>query len=142
MRVTIGVDWRTWTMGILAFSAAACASRTAADASAVSESAAPASRRDLLERAEIDRGQYPNAYEAIRGLRPQWLRVRGRDTITGDPGTVQVLLDDVRLGGPESLRTLPVSGVVYIQFLDGITASQRWGTGYGNGAIFISTRPR
>jgi hypothetical protein len=139
-------DWRTFALrtlaaAVVAAGAAACASRQPADSS-VNASAAPATRRDVLERTEIDRGQWPNAYEAIRGLRPQWLRVRGRDTITGDPGTVQVLLDDVRLGGPESLRTLPISGIAYIQFLDGITASQRWGTGYGNGAIFISTRPR
>ena len=128
-------------IAIVALAATGCASRTTADGASGSASA-PATRRDILERAEIARGQWANAYEAIRSLRPQWLRVRGRDTITGDPGTVQVLLDDVRLGGPESLRTLPVSGVAYIQFLDGITASQRWGTGYGNGAIFISTRPR
>ena len=141
MRLTIRGSW--WIIAVVVFASEAtgCASRAAADGSP-NASAAPATRRDILERTEIDRGQWANAYEAIRGLRPQWLRVRGRDTITGDPGTVQVLLDDVRLGGPESLRTLPISGIAYIQFLDGITASQRWGTGYGNGAIFISTRPR
>lgn len=127
-------------LALVASSGVACASRQPADAAGAS--AAPATRRDVLDREEISRGQWANAYEAIRGLRPQWLRVRGRDTINGDPGTVQILLDDVRLGGMESLRTLPVSGIAYIQFLDGITASQRWGTGYGNGAIFISTRPR
>jgi hypothetical protein len=115
----------------------ACASRSPA-----SESTAPASNRDFVLREEIDRGQWANSFELIRNVRPQWLRVRGRDTITGDPGVVQVVLDNVRLGGIESLRTLPVSGIVYYQWLDGISASQRWGTGYGNGAILVSTRPR
>ena len=115
----------------------ACAgSRTSASTSA------PASNRDWLMRDEMSRGQWANAYEAVRNLRPQWLRVRGRDTITGDAGGVQVVLDDVRLGGTDVLRTLPIGGVVYFQFIDGISASQRWGTGFGNGVIFVSTRPR
>jgi hypothetical protein len=115
----------------------ACATRTTD-----TQSAAPSGRRDLLVREEIEKTQWANAYDLVRNLRPQWLRVRGRDTITGDPGGVQVVLDDVRIGGVEALRTMPVSGVTYLQWLDGITASQRWGTGFGNGAIFVSTRPR
>ena len=116
---------------------AACATRSPA-----TDSPGPTSNRDFILREEIDRGQWTNSYELIRNVRPQWLRVRGRDTITGDPGVVQVVLDNVRLGGIESLRTLPVSGITYYQWLDGISASQRWGTGYGNGAILVSTRPR
>ena len=113
-----------------------CATRGAAAASA------PTTNRDFIARDEIDKGQWPNAYELIRSVRPQWLRVRGRDTIVGEPGTVQVVLDDVRLGATDALRTLPVGGIAYFQWLDGITASQRWGMGFGNGAIFVSTRPR
>ena len=98
--------------------------------------------RDWIMRDEMEKGNWANAFEVVRNLRPQWLRVRGRDTIMGQPGGVQVVLDDVRLGETDVLRTLPVGGITYFQWLDGITASQRWGTGFGNGAIFISTRPR
>ncbi len=122
---------------VLVLGSTACASGGASGSST-----APSGNRDLLMRDEIDKGQWANAYEAVRNLRPQWLRVRGRDTITGDAGGVQVVLDDVRLGGTEVLRTVPISGVVYFQFVDGISASQRWGTGFGNGAIVVSTRPR
>jgi hypothetical protein len=122
---------------LLLLPAAACGSRSTS-----AGSSAPTARRDIIAREELDRGQWANAYEAVRNLRPQWLRVRGRDTINSEPGTVQVVLDDVRLGGVESLRTLPLTGVVYFQWMDGISASQRWGTGFGNGAIVISTRPR
>ena len=104
--------------------------------------AAPATNRDFIAREEIEKGQWPNAYDLIRSVRPQWLRVRGRDTIVGEAGAVQVVLDNVRLGTTDALRTLPVGGIAYFQWLDGISASQRWGTGFGNGAIFISTRPR
>ena len=116
---------------------AACASRPVG-----SESPAGSSRREFIVREELNRGQWPNAYEMVRNLRPQWLRVRGPDTINGTPGGVQVVLDDVRLGGTDALRNIPLSGIVYLQWLDGITASQRWGTGFGNGVVFVSTRPR
>ena len=115
-----------------------CATRGPSTASPAGDTAS----RDFLMREEMDRSQWPNAYEMVRSLRPQWLRVRGRDTITGQPGTVQVVLDGVRLGTTDALRTLPLGGIAYFQWLDGISASQRWGTGFGNGAIFISTRPR
>ena len=121
---------------LLLFSAA-CAARSPS-----TESPGPTANRDFILRDEIDRGQWANSFELIRNVRPQWLRVRGRDTITGDPGEVQVVLDNVRLGNIDALRALPVSGITYYQWLDGISASQLWGTGYGNGAILVSTRPR
>ena len=124
-------------MSALLVSPTACASRSPA-----TESTAPVGNRDYVLREEIDRGQWANSFELIRNLRPQWLRVRGRDTITGDPGGVQVVLDNVRVGGIEVLRTLPTSGIVYFQWVDGMSASQRWGTGFGNGAIYVSTRAR
>jgi hypothetical protein len=113
-----------------------------ASGSAASGTAAPTASRDFITREEMEKGQYPNSYELVRSLRPHWLRVRGRDTINGEQGAVQVVLDDVRLGTTESLRTLPVSGIAYFQWLDGISATQRWGTGYGNGVILVSSRPR
>jgi hypothetical protein len=120
----------------LLFAPGGCATSSSAGAGSTLGS------RDFIEREEITKGQWPNSFELVRSLRPQWLRVRGRDTIQGDPGGVQVVLDNVRVGGPDALRTIPVGGVAYFQWLDGISASQRWGTGFGNGAIFVSTRPR
>ena len=128
---------QTSLMTVLLLFAAACATGSSA-----TQSSGPTGNRDFILREEIDRGQWANSFELIRSVRPQWLRLRGRDTMTGDPGVVQVVLDNVRLGGVEALRTLPVSGITYYQWVDGISASQRWGTGYGNGAIFVSTQPR
>jgi hypothetical protein len=124
----------------LLFSPAGCASRPAGVEAA--ETPAAAIRRDIISREEMNKTQWANAYDLVRNLRPQWLRVRGRDTINGEPGEIQVVLDDVRLGATDVLRTIPVSGIAYLQWVEGISASQRWGTGFGNGAILVSTRPR
>ncbi len=123
-------------LAVALFAGGACATR---GASGTTEGT---SRRDLITRADIQVTQWQNAYDLVRNLRPQWLQVRGRDTITGDPGGVQVVLDGVRLGGVEALRTFSVGGIGYLQYFDAISASQRWGTGFGQGAIFISSTAR
>ena len=107
-----------------------------------SGSRAPAPRTDLITAEELRGGQFRNAYEAIRSLRARWLQSRGTDTFLGKPGEVQVHLDDVRLGGINSLREIPVIDVAYMQFFDPASASARWGLDHSHGAIYVSTRPR
>ena len=99
----------------------------------------PARRADVITIDEIERRQWPNVYEMIRELRGGWLADRGRDTLLGQPTEIQVHLDDMRLGSVSQLHSLPVSGITYVRFFDGIEASGRWGTGYGKGAIYLST---
>ena len=60
--------------------------------------------------------------------------------IIGKPGGVQVHLDDVHLGGVDTLREIPVIEIAYIQFFDPATASARWGLDHSHGAIYVSTR--
>ena len=104
-------------------------------------SRAPVGRADMITEVEIRRTNYTNAYDIVRALRSRWLQNRGPTTILGQQGEVQVHLDDTRLGGVATLRNVPATGLVFIQWLDPITASQRWGLGYNHGAIFVSTRP-
>jgi hypothetical protein len=100
----------------------------------------PPSRGDLLTLGEMQNRQWSNVYDMVSSLRPRWLQVRGPDTLLGEPGEVQVVVDGVKHGGVGTLRTYPVTGIVLLQFYDGITASSRWGLGFGHGAIHISTR--
>ena len=79
-------------------------------------------------------------YDAVLALHSNWLRTRGSDSFTS-PTQVQVYVDGTRYGGVESLRTLPVGSVNYIQHFDGLTASARWGLDHGQGVIFVSTKP-
>ncbi|GAC1683211.1 MAG: hypothetical protein NVS9B3_01050 [Gemmatimonadaceae bacterium] len=98
--------------------------------------------QDVIAPDEMARSQWSNAFDMVKNLRPRWLVPRGRDTIVGQPGEVQVHLDDVRVGGPEALRNISVLDIDHIQFYDPITAAGRWGLGYGQGMIQVVTRRR
>lgn len=96
---------------------------------------------NLITRAEIDRGQWADIYELVRNLRPRWVEPRGTDSIL-NPGEVQVYVDGVRLGGVDRLRAMPTSGVDHLEWVDGVTASGRWGFNHAHGVIAVSYRPR
>jgi hypothetical protein len=96
---------------------------------------------DLITIDEIGKKQWSNAYELVSTLRPNWLAYRGPDSF-GAPGELKVRIDGVRVGGIEMLRSTPVMGVSYIQYINPIDAAARWGLGYNHGAILISTLPQ
>ena len=96
--------------------------------------------RSVLTRDEINRGQYRDLYDAVSGLRRNWLQTRGADSFN-NPSSVRVYLDNVMLGGTESLRNIVPASIVFLKFYDGIAATTRWGTDHGAGVIFVSSRP-
>ncbi|MGH7463012.1 MAG: hypothetical protein ACREMA_18555 [Longimicrobiales bacterium] len=53
-----------------------------------------------------------------------------------------VYIDDTRLGGVETLRSISTASISYIRYYDGVTATGRWGIDHGQGVIFVSTRPQ
>jgi hypothetical protein len=128
--------WQIVRMLAFALVVTACASR--GKSSARQQNA----RADLLTSEELRAGQWRNAYDAVSSLRARWLQPRGPDTIIGKPGEVQVHLDDVHVGGVDTLREIPVIEIAYIQFFDPATASARWGLDHSHGAIYVSTRQR
>jgi len=102
---------------------------------------APRPRTDLITRADIERTTFTNAYDLVSALRPRWLQSRGPDTLLGQPGEVQVHLNEVRLGGVQTLHDVSTIDIAYIQFFDANDATWRWGIDHGHGAIYISTTP-
>lgn len=99
-------------------------------------------RADLITQEELQRTQHTNLYDAVQTLRSRWLNSRGPDTLIGRQGEIQVHMDGTRLGGVSVLRSLPTVGVAYVQWFDPVSAAARWGLDHGNGAIYISSRPR
>lgn len=97
-------------------------------------------RRDanVLTRQELADIHVSDIFEAIRMLRPAWLQKRGVLSAT-QQADIQVYLDNVQLGGLQSLRSIPVNSVIRLQYLDAATATQRWGTGNIHGAILVLT---
>jgi hypothetical protein len=101
--------------------------------------ARPSPDRDLITREEIQAQRFSNAFQLVEALHSNWLRTRGTDSFAS-PGQVLVYLDDSRLGGVETLRSISTTTIGYIRYYDGIAASARWGLDHGHGVIFVSTR--
>src|SRR4051794_8178679 len=85
----------------------------------------PPSDANVITRAEMERSEYASLYEVVQALRGRWLRSRGPSTVLGRQTEVQVMLDDMRLGGVSTLRSLTRDNVVQIAFVDPVTAAQR-----------------
>jgi hypothetical protein len=103
-------------------------------------SGARAGRSDMITVADLQAANSTNLYDAVRTIRPNWLRARSPNSLQRQ-GQVQVYFDDTRVGGVESLRSLPMQGIAYIRWFDPISASSRWGLDHEQGAIYVSTRP-
>ena len=90
-----------------------------------------------ITRGEIDRGQWRDALELVRTIRPTWARSRGTDSFE-NPGTVQVYVDGTRLGNVELLSTLPTQGIQSVEWVDPVSAAGRWGLNHAHGVIYIT----
>lgn len=101
----------------------------------------PSAERDLLLAEEIERTSATSAYDAVRQLRPEWLRRRGRSSIQNPTAEVLVIyLDGTRLGAVQTLRSIAVGSIFEIRHLDGTDATTRFGTGHAGGALLIRTK--
>ena len=78
--------------------------------------------------------------EAITRLRPQYLRGRGQTSVTQGADRVQVYMDNLHLGGEESLRTIPANGVIRVEFVTGTDSGFRFGTTHPAGVVHIITK--
>ena len=100
-----------------------------------------ASNANVITAPELGHSKAPNAYDAIRQIRPEMLRTR-------DPGTMVyfkarqplVAVDNTLVGGVDVLRTLPTDKVARIEYVNSWLAAKRYGTGFGNGVMLIETR--
>ena len=96
--------------------------------------------RNVLTQAQLADHRFTTAYDAVEALRSNWLNTRGSDSFQ-TPSYVRVYLDNVSLGGKETLRTIAIGSINYIKYFDGISATSRWGLDHGAGVIYVSTRP-
>ena len=78
--------------------------------------------------------------DAIRQLRPRWMRVRGAPSIEfGGDRSVAVVLDG---GAPQDwgiLDSLRPDQVQSVRYHNAADATMRWGTGYPNGLIEVTS---
>lgn len=93
-----------------------------------------------ITRAEMEKVRYSSLYEVVQALRARWLQSRGPTTFLSRPTEVQVMVDEMRMGGIDALRGLRTDNVVSIAFFDPVTAAQRWGGKHAQGTILVTTR--
>lgn len=98
--------------------------------------------RETLTRADLEVNHFHSPYEAVQALRNNWLQPPAATIAGGYGSAVSVYLDNVRLGGPSELQTIPINAVQYIRFFDAVEATQRWGVNHSQGVIYVSTHPR
>lgn len=101
----------------------------------------PSRERDLLLSEEIERTAAVSAYDAVRQLRPEWLRRRGRSSMQNANAEVLVIyLNGLRLGNVQTLNSVAVGSILEIRHLDATDATTRFGTGHAGGALLIRTK--
>jgi hypothetical protein len=93
----------------------------------------------LITQEQIRANHATNAYELVQTLRPTWLQKRGAQSVYLS-SEIAVYHDEIRMGGPEALRSIPVSEIARVEYFDASSATQRWGTGHPHGAIRVVTR--
>jgi hypothetical protein len=97
----------------------------------------PRRDRNQITREEIAERNVSNAYDLVRTLRPAWLRGRRGDSSFARSTAVAVYQEGMRMGGPEALRSIPTASIVSIQYYDAVSATQRFGSDHGGGAIVV-----
>jgi hypothetical protein len=106
--------------------------------------------RNTITRADIVEAgaSLSTAYDAVQRLRSMWLRpplgrsaVAGMGDNRGSPNATEaiVYINDVRQQSVEDLRTIRITRVLQIKYLDQNRAVQALGPGHEAGAILVTT---
>jgi hypothetical protein len=110
-------------------------------ACASSSKARPTRDVNIITRDQVLAGNYATALDVVRGLHPNWLIKRGRSSAASAPGIV-TFVDGVAYGDVSWLKNVQSSTIESIQRIDPGTATTRWGTGYSEGVIYVTSYKR
>jgi hypothetical protein len=90
---------------------------------------------------ELAEVSHLNAFEAIRRLRPNWLRIRGLATFNRqEVAGIKVYIDGGLRGHVEQLERIRASDIQELRYHDPRQATTRFGTDHGDGAILVTTK--
>ena len=118
---------------LLALLLGACATAQSGD------SGSSRRRSNVLTAEEIEASTTNTAWDAVRQLRPAWLRSRGTRSLTGEVYP-SVIVDSMAPEPMEFLRNIDCRSILEIRFFDPREATTRFGTGYPSGAIVVTTK--
>lgn len=154
---------RPSALGVLAlFAGSACASNpaasnttpVAADGATATQASAPTRNRDIISRDELTKPSVVNmtVLDAIKSLRPQFLTVRGLNTMAAkenndgangrpitdqESGKVHASIDGNKIVPLEELSTLRAGSIAEVRFLSPAAAMQKFGGSSRNGPVIL-----
>lgn len=111
--------------------AAACASSTASGTSAARVDANVVTGEELVRVGDV------NLLEALRQIRPNFLRVRGQAGTTFENVPVTVFVGTQRMEGIDHLREIMVKSVIEVRHYDAQRANARFGGNNAAGALLV-----
>lgn len=94
--------------------------------------------RNLITAEDMADMQHVSALDAVRRLKPNWLRRRGVDSFRGS-FPMAVVVNGVVAGGVRILESYRCGDVKEIRYLNARAATMRYGDKAGGGAILITT---
>ncbi len=82
-----------------------------------------------------------NAYDAVRRLRPMWLRMRGPVSLSlQERAGVRIYVNGTRRGQIDELRAFQATDIESITYLSAPEATTRFGIDHSDGAILVVLR--
>src|SRR5687768_6358671 len=152
MLIRIG-GWRGGRLGGLVTAATsvlvwtACASSSSNAEPSVPDDLAPSvlqgsapvnSNPNLLTGDQLRQVDVGNVYDALRRLRPQWLRARGSASMVSPRASEPIVyVSGIRRGELRTLQNVNIDQVLRVEFIDARDATTRFGTGHAGGVITV-----
>jgi hypothetical protein len=93
---------------------------------------------DRISRQEIMAGSFATAYDVVRNLHPNWLRLHNAES-SRIVSQIWVYLDGTKYGGINQLNNIRAGTIASIERIDPRTATTRWGSGHSEGVIYVTT---
>lgn len=111
-------------------------------ACAASSSASTATRHNLVTAEQLDRAGDVNLYDALRTLRPNFLRTRAPAQGASVEVPIKVYIRGMQMiDGMDHLRQVMARAVQEVEFLEPHQANARFGGGNAGGALVIVLKP-
>ena len=118
-----------------------CGGAADAQLSLEAPSGRSSSVQDVLTGEQLMETEATTVYEALRQLRPRWLRPRaGSSRASGERNEVNVYVGGTLMGTVDFLRTLDPHTVTEVRVYSATDATTLFGTGNMGGAIAITRR--
>jgi len=96
--------------------------------------------RDYITSVELAHTNAASVFDAIRYLQPRFLRTRGPSSVLNSNAMgPAVVVDQTLLGGIQVLTDIPLQDVQTVRYLASWDATTRYGPGYANGVIEVTT---